>query len=68
MPKPEQLPEDIKAITTKNALPLRHGAIAVSILMLIATLAHYWILARPLSDSITGPVTMLILIAAFGQA
>ena len=24
MPKPEQLPEDIRAITTKNALPLRH--------------------------------------------
>ena len=102
MPKPEQLPEDVKAITTKNALPLRHesfdddtehvlatlfgvsakerpwedkgtiwskiaygigGAIAASILMLIAALAHYWILARPLSDSITGPVTTLILIA-----
>jgi hypothetical protein len=102
MPKPEQLPEDIKAITTKNALPLRHesfdddtehilatlfgvsakerpwedkgtiwskiahgigGAIAAAIFMLIAALAHYWILARPLSDSITGPVTTLILIA-----
>lgn len=24
MPKAEQLPEDIRAITTKNALPLRH--------------------------------------------
>jgi hypothetical protein len=24
MPKAEQLPEDVKAITTKNALPLRH--------------------------------------------
>ena len=24
MPKPEQVPEDIRAITTKNALPLRH--------------------------------------------
>jgi TIR domain len=24
MPKPEQLPEDVRAITTKNALPLRH--------------------------------------------
>ena len=24
MPKPEQLPEDLRAITTKNALPLRH--------------------------------------------
>jgi TIR domain len=24
MPQPEQLPEDVKAITTKNALPLRH--------------------------------------------
>ena len=107
MPKPEQLPEDIKAITTKNALPLRHesfdddtehilatlfgvsakerpwedkgtiwskiaygigGAIAASTLMLFVALVHFWVLARPLSDSITGPVTMLILIAAFGQA
>ena len=24
MPKPEQLPEDVRAITTKQALPLRH--------------------------------------------
>ncbi len=24
MPKPEQLPDDLRAITTKNALPLRH--------------------------------------------
>ena len=103
MPKPEQLPEDVKAITTKNALPLRHesfdddaehilatlqdvsakqrpwedkgtiwskiayatgGAIVASTLMLIAALVHYWILARPLSASITGPVTTLILIAA----
>jgi hypothetical protein len=24
MPRPEQLPEDIRAITAKNALPLRH--------------------------------------------
>ena len=103
MPKAEQLPEDVKTITTKNALPLRHesfdddtehilatlfgvsakerpwedkgtiwskiaygigGAIVSSVLMLIAALAHYWILARPLSDSITGPVTTLILIAA----
>jgi hypothetical protein len=24
MPKPEQLPEDVRVITTKNALPLRH--------------------------------------------
>jgi hypothetical protein len=96
------LPADVKAITSKNALPLRHesfdddtehilatlfgvsakerpredkgtlcskiayasgGAIAASTLMLIAALVHYWILARPLSASITGPVTTLILIA-----
>jgi TIR domain len=102
MPKPEQLPEDVKAITTKNALSLRHesfdddtehilatllgvsakerpwedkgtiwskivyatgGAIAASTLMLVAALIHYWVLARPLSASITGPVTTLILIA-----
>jgi hypothetical protein len=101
MPKAEQLPEDVKAITTKNALSLRHesfdddtehilatllgvsakerpwedkgtiwskiayaigGAITASILMLITALIHYWILARPLSASVTGPVTMLILI------
>ena len=40
------------------------GAIAASILMLIAALVHYWVLARPLSASISGPVTTLILIAA----
>jgi TIR domain len=102
MPKPEQLPEDIRAVTTKNALPLRHesfdddtenivaavlglsaterawedkgtlkakiayalgGALAVSALMLIGALVHFWLLARPLSASIGGPLTTLMLIA-----
>lgn len=103
MPKPEQVPEDVRAITAKNALPLRHesfdadtesivaavfgvsakerawedkgklwtkiaygvgGAIAAAALMLVAALAHYWVLARPLSASIGGPLTTLLLIAA----
>ncbi len=102
MPRPEQLPEDIRAVTTKNALPLRHesfdddtenivaavlglsaterawedkgtlkakigyalgGALAVCALMLIAALVHFWLLARPLSASIGGPLTTLMLIA-----
>lgn len=102
MPKPEQLPEDIRAITTRNALPLRHetfdddtenivaaivgvsakkrtwedkgslwakiayaiaGAIAASALLLIVALVHFWVLARPLSASIGGPLTALMLIA-----
>jgi hypothetical protein len=102
MPKAEQLPDDIRALTTRNALPLRHesfdddaekiaatvlgaparkrfwqekgsrwstighaigGAIAASLVMLIATLAHFWLLARPLSASIGAPMTMLTLIA-----
>lgn len=102
MPKPEQVPEDVQAITTKNALLLRHesfdddtenilaavlgvpaktrswedkgstwkkavyalgGALIASTLILIFALMHYWILARPLSASIGGPLTTLILIA-----
>ena len=102
MPKPEQLPEDIRAITTKNALPLRHesfdddterlvaavlgvsakekswekegtlwskfayaalGALAGSVFAVIGALFHYWVLARPLSSTIGGPVTVLLLIA-----
>ncbi len=102
MPKQEQLPQDIRAITTKNALPLRHesfdddtenivaavlglsaterawedkgtlkakigyaigGAIAVSALVLIGALLHFWILGRPLSASIGAPLTTLVLIA-----
>ena len=100
MPKPAQLPEDIRAITTKNALPLRHesfdddtenivaavlgvsgrerpwedkstlgskvayavvGVIAALALMLIVSLVHYWMLARPISASVGGPVTAMIL-------
>jgi hypothetical protein len=100
MPKPAQLPEDIRAITTKNALPLRHesfdddteniaaaalgvsrrkrpwedkgtlgsriayavvGVIAAFALMLIVSLVHYWMLARPISASVGGPVTAMIL-------
>ncbi len=102
MPKQEQLPQDIRAITTKNALPLRHesfdddtenivaavlglspgerawedkgtlkakigyaigGASAVSALVLIGALLHFWILGRPLSASIGAPLTTLVLIA-----
>jgi len=102
MPKPEQVPEDVQAITTKNALLLRHesfdddtenilaavlgvpaktrswedkgstwkkavyalgAALIASTLILIFALMHYWILARPLSASIGGPLTTLILIA-----
>jgi hypothetical protein len=101
MPKPEQLPEDVRAVALKNALPLRHesfdgdtesivgavlgvsakdrawddkgslkrktvygigGAIAASLLMLTAALAHFSVLARPLSASIGGPLTTLLLI------
>jgi hypothetical protein len=100
MPKPEQLPQDIKTIATKNALPLRHesfdgdteqivaallgvpakerpwedkgtlwskityamaGAVAACTFMLIVALIHFWILARPLSASLSEPVTMLLL-------
>ena len=102
MPKQEQLPQDIRTITTKNALPLRHesfdddtenivaavlglppgerawedkgtlkakigyaigGALAVSALVLIGALLHFWILGRPLSASIGAPLTTLVLIA-----
>jgi len=100
MPRPEQLPEDIRAITTKNALPQRHesfdddtenivaavlglsagerawedkgsvgrriayavgGALAVSMLLLLIALLHFWVLGRPLSASIGAPLTTLIL-------
>jgi len=103
MPKPEQLPEDVRAITAKNALPLRHesfdddtenilatlfgtsakarawedrgsfwsrvagaavGVIAALAIMLAVALVHFWVLARPLSASIGGPGTILVLIAA----
>ncbi|HUU24998.1 MAG TPA: toll/interleukin-1 receptor domain-containing protein [Methyloceanibacter sp.] len=102
MPKPGQLPEDIRAITSRNALLLRHesfdddtenivaavlgvpaktrrwedkgalgaklpyalgGALIACALILIVALVHYWILARPLSASIGGPMTSLTLIA-----
>jgi hypothetical protein len=102
MPRPKQLPEDVRAITTKNALPLRHesfdddaenivatvlgvtakerrwdnkgtlwskiayaigGVIATSIVLLVAALVHFWVLERPLSASIGGPVATVILIA-----
>jgi hypothetical protein len=102
MPKPEQLPEDVRAITTKNALPLRHesfdddtenivaavfgtsakaraweerdrlwsriayaagGMIVAMAVSLIGALLHFWLLERPLSASIGGPITTLMLIA-----
>ncbi|HEX9752759.1 MAG TPA: toll/interleukin-1 receptor domain-containing protein [Methyloceanibacter sp.] len=101
MPKPEQLPEDVRAVTGRNALPLRHesfdgdtesivaavlgvsakdrawedkgtlrtkigygvgGAIAAAALLLVAALVHFWLLARPFSASIGGPLTTLLLI------
>jgi hypothetical protein len=103
MPKSDRLPEDVRDITTKNALPLRHesfdddtenivaavfgksakerawedkgsfwiklayascGAVAASAVMTIVALLHHWILGRPLSASIGGLLTTLILIAA----
>jgi hypothetical protein len=103
MPRPEQLPEDIRAITAKNALPLRHesfdddtenivaavlglsaaeqawedkpslgiktayaigGAIGACLLVLLVALLHFWVMGRPLSASIGGPLTTLLLFAA----
>jgi hypothetical protein len=102
MPKPVQLPDDVRAVTGKNALPLRHesfdddtesivaavfgvsakdrawedrgtltrklaygagGAVAASLFMLAMALVHHVVLARPLSASIGGPLTTLLLIA-----
>ena len=99
MPKPAQLPEDVRAIATKNALPLRHesfdddteniaggrvghvqkekiwkdkgtlwskiayaivGVIAALALMIIVSLVHYSMLARPLSASVGGPLTAMM--------
>jgi len=101
MPKPAQLPEDVRAVTGKNALPLHHesfdgdtetivaavfgvsakdrawedkgtlrtkigyaiaGAIVACALLLAAALVHFWVLARPLSATIGGPLTTLLLI------
>jgi hypothetical protein len=101
MPKPEQLPEDVRAIALKNALPLRHesfdgdterivgavlglsakerawedkgslarklvygvgGAVAGALIILAIALLHHAALARPLSASIGGPLTTLLLV------
>ena len=101
MPKPEQLPKDVRPVTGKNAMPLRHesfdddaenivatvlgvsakdrawedqgtlrtkigygigGAIGAAALLLLAALVHFWALARPISASIGGPLTTLLLI------
>lgn len=103
MPKAEQLPEDIGAITTKNALPLRHesfdddtenivaavlglsagerawedkaslggkiayalgGATLGTLLVVLVALLHFWLMGRPLSASISAPLTTLIIGAA----
>jgi hypothetical protein len=101
MPKPAQLPDDVRAVTGKNALPLRHesfdsdtesivgavlglsakerawedqgsptrklaygagGAVAASLFMLAMALVHHAVLARPISASVGGPLTTLLLI------
>jgi hypothetical protein len=101
MPKPVQLPDDVRAVTGKNALPLRHesfdadtesivaavfgvsakdrawedrgtltrklaygagGAVAASLFMLAMALVHHAVLARPISASVGGPLTTLLLI------
>jgi TIR domain len=103
MPKPEQLPEDVRSIRERNALPLRHesfdddtenivaaifgksprervweansglaskvtrsvvGAIAGAAVLLTGALAHHWMLDRPLSASISTPITVLLIIGS----
>jgi hypothetical protein len=103
MPRPEQLPDNVRAVTTKNALPLRHesfdddtenivaavlglsvaeraweskpslgaktayaigGAIAACLLVLLVALLHFWVMGRPLSASIGGPLTTLLIVVA----
>jgi hypothetical protein len=102
MPTARQLPQDIRAIAAKNALPLRHesfdddtenivaallgvsakdrpwedkgklkakfvgalaGALTGGVLVLAIALAHFWILARPLSLSIGTPLTTLLIMS-----
>ena len=97
------LPSDVRAITTRNALPLRlesfdndtenivstiagtaakreqgHGRrtlsskigfsllglLIASTLLTIGALAHFWVLGRPLSASIGGATTTLLLLVA----
>jgi TIR domain len=103
MVQPELLPDDVKAIATRNAVPLRlesfdddtenivtailgasakerlwddrskittklgfslAGCIVAFAILGVGALAHFWILARPLSASIGAPATTLSLILA----
>jgi TIR domain len=105
MPRADELPEDVRAITTRNALPLRHesfdddtenivatvlggagaggasrpwddkgrlgariayaaaGLVLASALLMIAALAHFMVMGRPLSASIGEAETTALLIA-----
>jgi hypothetical protein len=74
MPRPEQLPEDIRAVATKNALPLRHESfdddtenIVATVLGLSAT-ERAWEerslgtrIATAVGGAIVGPVLVLLL-------
>jgi hypothetical protein len=101
MPRADELPEDVRAITTRNALPLRHesfdddtenivatvlgeagaarpwddkgrlgarigytaaGLILAAALLMIAALAHFMVMGRPLSASIGDAETTVLLI------
>jgi TIR domain-containing protein len=103
MPPPDQLPDDIRALSTRNALSLRHesfdddtenivaavlgvaegarpwddrgrlavkvgyaaaGLIVVSTVLMVAALAHFWLVDRPLSASIGEAATTFLLLGA----
>ena len=50
MPQPEQLPEDVKGITTKNALPLRHESFDDDTENIVATVLGASAKERPWED------------------
>jgi len=50
MPQSEQLPEDVKAITTKNALPLRHESFDDDTEKIVATVLDVPAKERPWED------------------
>jgi hypothetical protein len=47
MPRPEQLPEDVRAVTTKNALPLRHESFDDDAENIVATVLGVTAKERP---------------------